>query len=221
MSIKIARPKSNTFPIVPLHLDSTISWVLWGGRKVWKSAGAPHVALGITCSGHSHSQWGLPCATVQTGPAVLGLWGERKVWKSAGAPHVALGITCSGTVVLGPEFLGAVVLGPEVLGAVVLDPLMLKYFNKLQGISFLFQFLFLWCWLNVRFFSNGISASCRDRQQLTVHATIQISLTQPNNEVIPTQRPGIFFLFQFFFRCWLFGRCFNNGKGLENWHTCK
>ena len=48
-------------------------------------------------------------------------------------------------------------------------------------------------------FSVMAFASCRDRQQLTVHATIQISLTQPNNEVIPTQRPGIFFLFQFFF----------------------
>ena len=69
-------------------------------------------------------------------------------------------------------------------------------------------------------FSVMAFASCRDRQQLTVHATIQISLTQPNNEVIPTQRPGIFFLFQFFFSCWLFGRCFN-GNGSENRHTCK
>ena len=44
-------------------------------------------------------------------------------------------------------------------------------------------------------FSVMAIASCRDRQQLTVHATIQTFLTQPNNEVIPAQRQGIFFPF--------------------------
>ena len=45
-------------------------------------------------------------------------------------------------------------------------------------------------------FSVMAIASCRDRQQLTVHATIQTFLTQPNNnEVIPNQRQGIFFPF--------------------------
>ena len=134
MSMEMARAKINTFPQVPLDFVSTTSRVLWGGRTVWKSAGAPHWALGIICS---------PLAPVL-------LWYGRPVWKSAGAPQWALGIICSplAPVLLGPAVLGPVVPGPAnpgglaVLGAEVLDPLMLKYLTKLQGSFFFFNLFF-------------------------------------------------------------------------------